>query len=54
MRSWSGQELLEQAGLLISQKLKGPDCALVSDDNVAALFAEQVSRSLKDAGFGQP
>ena len=43
--------LLEQAGPLISQKLKGRKCALVSDDNVAALFAEKVSRSLTDAGF---
>jgi 3-dehydroquinate synthase len=43
--------VLEQAGLLISQKLKGPECALVTDDNVAALFAEKVTRSLTDAGF---
>jgi 3-dehydroquinate synthase len=46
-----GSELLEQTGALVSQKLKGPACALVSDDNVAALFAEKVSRSLTDAGF---
>ena len=46
-----GPGVLEQTGLLISQKLNGPGCALVTDDNVAALFAEKVSRSLKDAGF---
>ena len=46
-----GPGVLEQAGLLICQKLKGPACALVTDDNVAALFAEKVNRSLTDAGF---
>lgn len=46
-----GSELLEQSGALVAQKLKGPNCALVTDDNVAALFAEKVTRSLTDAGF---
>jgi 3-dehydroquinate synthase len=46
-----GSRLLEQTGLLVSGKFKGPACAIVSDDNVAALFAESVSRSLTDAGF---
>jgi 3-dehydroquinate synthase len=46
-----GPGLLDQTGALIAQKLKGPGCALVTDDNVAALFAEKVSRSLKDAGL---
>lgn len=46
-----GPGALDQAGLLISQKLKRPECALVTDDNVAALFGEKVSRSLADAGF---
>ena len=46
-----GSRLLEQTGALVSQKLKGPACALVSDDNVAALFAEKVSRRLASAGF---
>lgn len=46
-----GPGLLDQTGALIAQKFKGPDCAIVTDDNVAALFAEKVSRSLKDAGF---
>ena len=30
---------------------EGRDCAIVSDDNVAALFAEPVERSLTSAGF---
>jgi 3-dehydroquinate synthase len=46
-----GSELLEQTGELVSRKLKGPACAIVSDENVAALFAETVSRSLANRGF---
>ena len=46
-----GSELLAQTGVLVSRKLKGPACAIVSDDNVAALFGENVRRSLTDAGF---
>jgi len=43
--------LLEKAGPLLAQKLAGRDCAIVSDDNVASLFAQPVVRSLTDAGF---
>ncbi len=46
-----GSGLLEQTGTLVSQRLKGPACAIVSDDNVAAFFAEKVGRSLANAGF---
>jgi 3-dehydroquinate synthase len=46
-----GSRILEQIGALVSRKLKGPACAIVSDDNVAALFAEDVTRSLTAAGF---
>jgi 3-dehydroquinate synthase len=46
-----GSRLLEQTGALISQRLKGPACAVVSDDNVAALFGETVLQSLTTAGF---
>ena len=46
-----GSGLLEQTGALIAERLKGPGCALVADENVAALFAEKVSRSLKAAGI---
>lgn len=46
-----GSRLLAQTGMLVSQKLKGPSCAIVSDANVAALFAERVNDSLANAGF---
>jgi 3-dehydroquinate synthase len=46
-----GSHLLEEAGTLLSQKLSGRDCAIVSDDNVAALFAQPVAQSLTSAGF---
>jgi 3-dehydroquinate synthase len=46
-----GPQLLEQIGALVSKKFRGPDCALVTDENVAALFAEPVARSLTSAGF---
>jgi 3-dehydroquinate synthase len=46
-----GSRLLEQTGMFVSQKLKGPSCAIVSDANVAALFADRVSASLANAGF---
>ena len=46
-----GAALLEQIGALISQKVKGPGCAVITDENVAALFAENVNRSLTRAGF---
>ena len=47
-----GQGLLEQTGTLIAATLKkGPQCAVVTDRNVAVLFAEKVSRSLEAAGF---
>jgi 3-dehydroquinate synthase len=46
-----GSGLLEQTGALVAEKRKGPACALVTDENVAALFAERVGRSLTEAGF---
>ena len=46
-----GSRLLEEAGALLTQKLSGRDCAIVSDDNVAALFAAPIERSLTSAGF---
>ena len=46
-----GSRLLEKAGELLAQKLSGPDCAIVSDENVAARFAETVVRSLTSVGF---
>lgn len=48
-----GPNLLGNIGPLIvqSQQLGGPACAVVSDENVAALFADTVVRSLTRAGF---
>jgi 3-dehydroquinate synthase len=36
---------------LLAQKLKSRDCSIVSDDNIASLFAQPVARSLTSAGF---
>ncbi len=46
-----GSQLLEDAGALLSRKLTGPNCAIVSDDNVAAYFAQTLGQSLTGAGF---
>jgi 3-dehydroquinate synthase len=46
-----GSQLLEKCGALVSQKLKGPACAVIADDNVATLFAQKVIASLTSAGF---
>ena len=43
--------LLTRIGSIISSKLKGAACVIISDENVAALFAERVHRSLTEAGF---
>ena len=45
-----GAQLLEKAGTLLPQRLQGSACAIVSDENVAALFAQRVSSSLTSAG----
>lgn len=44
-------KLLGQTGALIAQQLKGPACAIISDENVAGLFAATVEQSLKSSGF---
>jgi 3-dehydroquinate synthase len=46
-----GSRVLEEIGSLVAQKLRGPRCAVVSDENVAALFAQTVMHSLTSAGF---
>jgi 3-dehydroquinate synthase len=46
-----GSRLLDEIGALLSQKLGGRNCAIVSDENVAARFAPPVVRSLANAGF---
>jgi 3-dehydroquinate synthase len=46
-----GSRLLEKIGALLAEKFRGPACAIVSDGNVAPLFAPAVVRSLTEAGF---
>ncbi len=46
-----GSRLLEKIGALLAEKFRGPACAIVSDGNVAPLFAPTVVRSLTEAGF---
>jgi 3-dehydroquinate synthase len=46
-----GSGLFRQAGGLIARQLKGPACTVISDENVAGLFAESVLKSLGEAGF---
>lgn len=46
-----GPGLLARTGTLIARKVKGPDCAIVSDENVAERFAATVEQSLMSVGF---
>jgi len=46
-----GPGLLDQAGSLAAGVLKPGRCALISDSNVAPLYAERVSRALCASGF---
>jgi 3-dehydroquinate synthase len=46
-----GPGLLPRVGALIAPKLKGPVCAVISDDNVAPLFSGTLLNSLSEAGF---
>ena len=43
--------LLEKIGALLAQEFRGPSCAVISDENVAPLFGQQVMRSLTEVGF---
>ena len=45
-----GSGLLGEIGALIGEKLAGRACAVISDDNVAPLFADSVLASLKAIG----
>jgi 3-dehydroquinate synthase len=45
-----GSGLLRETGALIGEKLAGSACAVISDDNVAAHFANAVLASLKASG----
>jgi 3-dehydroquinate synthase len=46
-----GPQLLEKIGSLLPPELRGPGCAIVTDENVAGFFAQTVVRSLTSAGF---
>ena len=46
-----GKSILEQCGSLISNLKIGNTCAIITDSNVAPLYAEKVSQSLKNEGI---
>jgi len=46
-----GEGLLDQVGARVRQHLARETCAIISDSNVAPLFANRVKKSLKSAGF---
>ena len=46
-----GSNLLDRVGELITGKVSGPRCAVISDANVAAHFGDRVVRSLTAAKF---
>jgi 3-dehydroquinate synthase len=46
-----GSELLDAIGSTIAEKISGRRCAVVSDENVARLFAERVVDSLRGEKF---
>jgi 3-dehydroquinate synthase len=50
-RTLVGSGLIEQIGKRVRKVLHGKRCAVVTDINVAPLFANQVKRSLTSAGF---
>jgi 3-dehydroquinate synthase len=46
-----GHGILAKSGQFIQGICSGPNCAVISDSTVAALFAERTKQSLKSAGF---
>jgi 3-dehydroquinate synthase len=46
-----GSGLIEQVGKRVREYLPRKTCAIISDNNVAGLFARRVRKSLKSAGF---
>jgi 3-dehydroquinate synthase len=46
-----GSGLLDTVGSIIAKTLRGPRCAIITDTNVASLFAGGVEQSLKAANF---
>jgi 3-dehydroquinate synthase len=45
-----GSQLIENAGTLLPERLRGSACAVVADENVAALFAQRILDSLTNVG----
>jgi len=46
-----GEGVLKQLGACVRKHLGGKTCAIISDTNVAPLFADRVKRSLTSGGF---
>jgi len=46
-----GEGLLKRLGARVRKVLSGQTCAIITDSNVAPLFAERVKQSLTSAGF---
>jgi len=46
-----GSGILANTGGFVSEKLKGPACAVISDQSVSALYGQTVTESLMRAGF---
>jgi 3-dehydroquinate synthase len=46
-----GSGLLARSGALISERLKGPRCAIITDENVGSRFGAMVAESASAAGF---
>lgn len=46
-----GQKLIDTFGQNVAARIRAPVCAIISDSNVAPLFADRVDKSLVAAGF---
>ena len=46
-----GSNLARQAGVYLRKNVPGEACAIISDSNVAPLFADRIKKSLTSAGF---
>jgi 3-dehydroquinate synthase len=50
-RALVGSNLLDQAGDHVRERIRSQTCGIISDSNVASLFADRVKKSLTSAGF---
>jgi 3-dehydroquinate synthase len=46
-----GSGLLASVGKIVNERLRRSECAIISDSNIARLFADRVRQSLTSAGF---